>query len=131
MISSGDRAVVVEEVLADVEVLDHLAVVELGDLLVDLATELARGSGPARLAAGEDAEQQDLGLGELLAERLDDRLDAVGDLVGGVGADVVGADHQHDDLGVDPVDLAVLEPPEDVLGAVAADAEVGGVARGP
>ena len=33
-------------------------------------------------------------------------------------------------LGVDAVDLAVVDPPEDVLGAVAADAEVGGVPRG-
>ena len=31
------------------------------------------------LAAGEDAEQEDLGLGQLVAERLDDRGDAVGD----------------------------------------------------
>ena len=91
------------------------------------AASLAR-IGLGLLAAGEDGEQEDLGPGQLLAERRDDGLDALGDLVGGVGAGVVGADHQDDDLGADAVELAVLDPPEDVLGAVAADAEVGRVA---
>ena len=125
---AGDRAVVLEEALADVEILDRLAVVELGDLRVDrrqLVADRAR-----LLAAGEDAQEEDLGLGELLAERLDDGGHAVGDRLGGVRAGVVGADHQDDDLGVDPLDLAVLEPPEDVLGPVAADPEVGRLARG-
>ena len=38
---------------------------------------------------------------------------------------VVGADHEDDDLGLDALELAVLDPPQDVLGPVAADAEVG------
>src|SRR5947209_6070210 len=57
-------------------------------------------------------------------------LHGVGHLLRRVGAEVVGADHQDGDLGLDPVELAVGDPPEDVLGAVAPDAEVGRVARG-
>ena len=81
------------------------------------------------LAPGENAEQQDLGLGQPLAQLMHDGGDSLGDLVGRAAAGVVGADHQHDDLGLDALELAVLNPPEDVLGPVAADAEVGRLAR--
>ena len=37
---------------------------------------------------------------------------------------VVGADEEDDDARGDALQLAVLQPPEEVLGAVAADAEV-------
>ncbi len=40
---------------------------------------------------------------------------------------VIRADHEHDHLGLDAVELAVLDSPEDVLGPVAADAEIGRV----
>ena len=66
--------------LADIEILDHLAVVELGDLLVHRLRAARVGS--RLLASREDAQEQDLGLGQLLAQLLDDRLDALGDLVG-------------------------------------------------
>src|SRR5215213_4985856 len=50
--------------------------------------------------------------------------DAGGDLVGRVQIDVVGA-NQHDDyLRAHVVELAVREPPDDVLGAVPAVAKV-------
>ena len=45
----------------------------------------------------------------------------------GGGAGVVGAEHEDGDLGLDAVEFAVLDPPDDVLGLVAADAEVGGL----
>src|SRR5262249_50883325 len=48
---------------------------------------------------------------------------------GGVAAEIIGADHEHDDLGLDALQLAVLEPPQDVLSAIAADAEVGRLER--
>ena len=41
--------------------------------------------------------------------------------------DVVGADHQDRDPGMNPVDLTVLDSPEDMLRAVAADPEIGRV----
>ena len=51
-------------------------------------------------------------------------------MVLGVVGDVVGADHEHDDLGCDAFELAVVEPPEEVLGVVAADGEIGRLSRG-
>jgi hypothetical protein len=111
---------------AEVEVMDRLAVVEPGDPRVGRPDALARRAG--RLAARQDAEQQDLGLGELFAKRLDDRGDAVGDLHRRVGVEVVGADHQDDDCGLDTLDCAVLEAPEKILGPIAADPEVRRVA---
>ena len=59
---------------------------------------------------------------------LDDIADGFGDLGVRVRAEVVRADHQGDEPGVQTLDLAVVQPPEDLFGAVAADAEVGGVA---
>ena len=41
-------------------------------------------------------------------------------------AKVVGADHQHGELRFDAVEFAFLQSPKDMLGAIAADAEVGG-----
>ena len=105
--------------------LTWLAVVEMGDLRVDGAELVPHRVG--LLAAGEDAQEQDLGLGQPLPQLLDDRRDALGDLLGRGRAGVVRADHQHDDLRLDAVELAVLDTPEDVLGPVAADAEVGRV----
>jgi hypothetical protein len=55
----------------------------------------------------------------------DDLLDAGRDLLAGSAAAVVRADHEHDELGLDAFELAVLDPPQHVLRAVAADAEVG------
>src|SRR5206468_1158135 len=74
----------------------------------------------------EDAQQEHLGGGQLLADGLDDPGVRPRDGGGRVGLDVVGAEQEHDDLGGDAVELAVGDAPEDVLGAVAADAEVGG-----
>ncbi len=85
--------------------------------------------GVGLLAAGEDAEQQDLGLGRRCRSSSTMALIpcAISSAVAELG--VVGADHEHDDLGLDAVELAVLDPPEDVLGPVAADAEIGRVPR--
>lgn len=66
----------------------------------------------------------------LLAQRGDDGRDAVGDLLGAVAAHVVGADHQHGRLRRDAFQfLALGDAPKDVLRAIAADAEIGGLQR--
>ena len=77
------------------------------------------------LTAREDTQEQDLGLGQPLPDLFHDRGDTLGDLVGRARADVIRADHEHDDLRRDPLELTVLDSPEDVLGPVAADAEIG------
>ena len=83
---------------------------------------LAVGAGGGR-AARENAKQQQLGLGQLFVDFLCDGNDTRGDRGGSV-AGVVGADHQHDDLGLDAVEFAVVDAPEHVLRLVTTDAEV-------
>ena len=60
-----------------------------------------------------------------LLQFLDDGLDAAGDLLGGMTAGVVGADHDDRRLGLEVVQfMAFGDAPENVTGLVAADAEV-------
>lgn len=116
----------VDELVPDIEEVDF--VVFGGEGLVALADI---GAGDAEgvggfFTAGEDAEEEDVGFGEASSEFFDDGLTAVDGFCGVATAvaDVVGADEDHDDFGVEAHDFAVFEPPEDVLGAVAAESEV-------
>jgi len=125
----GQRALLLGKLRADIEVFDALAVVEFGDLLIDrrdLLADRRAGLGAAR----EDAQQQHLGLRRTVAEFGDDGLDALGNLLGAVAAGVVRADHQYGELRLDAFEFAIADAPQDVLGAVATDAEVGGLERG-
>ena len=65
----GDLAVGLDELIAEVEKANPLAVVQLVEGLVDL--EGLGALGAEILAEGENAQQQDFGLGQLLAEFLD------------------------------------------------------------
>ena len=125
--SRRDGAVRIEEGLADVEIAHVLAVGERGDFLVDRLDPVTRGTG--LLTPWEHAQKQDLSLRQSAAQFRDDRLDPLRDLVGCIIGKVVGADHEHRHFGTDPVELAILDPPQDMLGAVASNAEIGGVAR--
>src|SRR5262245_50370481 len=81
--------------------------------------------GIAGTAAREDAQDQDLDLRLLALQLLDNGLDATGDLLGGMAAGVVGADHDDRRLGLEVVQLmAFSNAPKNVAGLVAADAEV-------
>ncbi len=68
-------------------------------------------------------QHNEVGLGLLLPDEGADCPDALCDVPRGVAV-VVGADEEDDDARGDALQLAVLQPPEEVLGAVAADAEV-------
>src|SRR5262249_4672904 len=73
----------------------------------------------------ENSQHQDLHRGLLLLELLDDRLDASGDLLGRKGAHVVGADHNDRHLGLEVLQLlAIGDPPKNVTGLIAANAQV-------
>ena len=101
-----------------------LAVVEAGERLVDLknfATLRAEG-----FAARKNAKQQNLGVRLARTDLLHDGGDTFKDVRFGVVVlvGVVRPDHDDGDLGLDLFKLAVFNPPEDVLGAVAVDAEV-------
>ena len=80
-------------------------------------------------ARGKIAEDQHLRLRLALLEFLDDEAVAVGDLVVRIAVDVVGAEHQHDQLRLEAVQFAVLHAPQHALRGVAADAEVGRLQR--
>ena len=84
------------------------------------------------LGAREDGHQQDLGSRKFRAELVHDGADAVHDLLRGVvfAVGIVGPDHHHGRLGLETREVAVVETPEDVLGAIATDAQVDGVALG-
>ena len=92
---------------------------------------------PARVAARENGEQQNLAVRQPGAYSNHHRLHAGDGFGNGVSrsflvallAGVVRGNHQHHHLGLDAVELTVVHAPEDVLGAVAADAKIGGMAR--
>ena len=118
----GERAVRLEEPVAEVEPEDVLSVgIALDDrvhLRVGHAARVVRLG-----AAREDRVKHDLRLGVLGADDTEDALHARGD-VGGVAVPVVRSDHHGEQLRLVALELAVLHAPDDVLGAVAAVAEV-------
>ncbi len=82
--------------------------------------------------AGEDIEDGDFCLGAVLAEVGHDGFDAFKSLLeGGVGvvAGVIGANHKHDAFGGNNIPVNTLDAPKDVLGSVATEAEIEGVAE--
>ncbi|ETC88575.1 hypothetical protein XHC_1853 [Xanthomonas hortorum pv. carotae str. M081] len=76
--------------------------------------------------AGQHAHQQDVRARQFLFDRRDHRIDAQLSLLGGLAemAGVVGADQHQGNLGLQTVDLAIGQPPQHVLGAVAAEAQI-------
>ena len=54
-----------------------------------------------------------------------------GNIVGLEILDVVGADHEHDDLGGHLVEFALFDAPNNMLRLIAADAEVGWLVGAP
>src|ERR1039458_3826790 len=127
---SGDLAIGLDEPVAEVEEANPLAVVQLVQGLIDL--EGLGALGAEILSEGEDAQEQNLGVGQLFAELLDDGGHAFQNISGRVVVigDVVDADEDDGDFGLEPVHVAVVQAPEHVLGVVAADAQVQRMTRG-
>ena len=120
----GDGTVVLNVLGTEVEVEEVAAVVESGERLVDLENLAAlRAEG---FAPRENAQQQNLRVRLPRADLLHDGGDAFEDVGLGVVVfvGIVGADHDDGGLGLDAIELAMFKAPEDVLDAVAADAEV-------
>ena len=129
----GQTAVGAEHLPREVAPDDALAVAESGNDLVDLLVAAADRTGRVR-AARKDRAQQRLGLRLLLANLLEDALDAPDRVRRRFFAfrevsRVVRADHQDNGLGLIAVQLAVVEPPEDMLRAICGVAEVEGAKR--
>ena len=121
----GDGTVGEKEVIADVEVVNAFPIVQTGDNVVGLVDFIAVRIGTGLLTPGEHAEEQDLGLGLFFPKGADDGGDPFGDPCGGVGPGIVGPDHEDNDARLDALNLALLDAPKDVLGAISTDAKVG------
>jgi len=131
---AGKRPVRSEEFGTDVHELHHLPIVEKRELDIDLFDLLA--DRVVCFSARENAAQQDFAFRQPGAQFVDDGRHAFDDFRRGVArfavvfiARIVRADEQHNDFGFDALEFAVFDAPEHVLGAVVADAELGGVAR--
>jgi hypothetical protein len=122
----ADRAVSIKELAANVEVEDVFAIRERRDDLAGLRILVPSAARP--FAAREYREEQHIDVGVLPLELTDDGSDPLRDVLRRVGA-VVRADHDDRRRRFDSVNLAVVQPPEHVLRAVTAEAEVDGVAR--
>lgn len=118
----SDRAVFLEKFRSDIEVVDVLAIIQLGDDFVDLINLLPLWIG--LFTAGENRKQQDLCLGQILAKLGNDSSDAFRDLLGAVAVRVVRPDHHDGYLRLESVDVSVLKAPQDMLGPVATDPQI-------
>ena len=85
------RTVGLQEFLADVQIVNALAVVEFGDRGVDHFEFVAAGVRAGLFAARENREQKNLGLWLLGADGLDNLGHALGDALGGIAAGIVRA----------------------------------------
>ena len=117
------------KVAADVEKAHALPIGELCGQRID-ARDTA---GEVFVLPRQDAEQQHLGLRQLITQCLDDGFDTFRDLFITarieVIVEIVSTDFQHGELRAQPVDFAVPDAPEHLPRAIAADAIVRGTQR--
>src|SRR5688572_25512860 len=127
---AGDAAFFVDEFMAKINPDDVLVVHDFLEDLVHL-----KDFAPLRIwifTARENGEQENFRGGKFGAQFLDDGADAVSDLFGGVvfAVGIVRSDHQDGGFGAEAFEIPVIQAPEDMLGAVATDAEVDRVVFG-
>lgn len=113
-----------QESIANVEVVNPIPVVELSNECVDLPVVGIR---PA-VSARENRQEQHLGLRGVLVNRPDDLPDTGRNLLRriAIGTRVIRADHQDHDLRSESVKFTVLHAPQQILGAISRNAEIGG-----
>jgi hypothetical protein len=115
-----ERSIGILEVVREVEVDDLFAIGEGGELGVHFANGVHDGAGSRK-----DGTQNDLGVRQALFEFGEDGFDAKDGVLGRLAAaHIVGANHEHRNLRLYALDLAILQAPQDILGAVAALAEI-------
>jgi hypothetical protein len=124
--SVEEPAVGIRQLVVDVEVAHLPAIGERRDVPIDLIDLWYDGEA---VVAGKDRRQDDGRLRRFCTAQIDDGLDPTRDvrdlgLAARLPAHVVGARLNDDDLRVDTIDLAVREPPQNVLDAVSAPSEV-------
>ena len=125
----GEFAIFGKKMFVDVKVMDHLAV---GDFGCEFAGFCVLFALRARLRRPrEDRQYENLRLRQFLPQLRTDSLDPVADffrrIILAVG--VIGADHNNGEFGIDTVDLTMIETPQHMLRPVAAETQVGSLAR--
>ena len=75
----------------------------------------------------ESAECEHLGGGNFFVNQTDNLLDPGADFFGRIGATIIRADQEDNDLGADPIEFAIRDTPNDMLGLIAADPEASGL----
>ncbi len=126
---STDRAVRFQKLIADFQVLDTIAVSVTLNHLVDgnvvqsLRIELIR-------AARENAMQNDFGVGQSCFQDFQDAANSLGDFAGVLikVPRVVGTDHQYGNFRFDFAQVAMGQPPDHMLGSIATDTQIDGLA---
>ena len=116
----------VQEPGAEIHEEDILAVSQGREEFVHLVNPFADGV-LGRCSTGKDREQKDLGVRMLRPNGLHDLFDAGSNpfrLLVAVTTEIVGADHDHDDLRMDAVEFAVLQTPENLLGRLSGNAQI-------
>ena len=119
----------IREFRVDVEVANGFAIGDMGEVLVDL---INKGNDCEVIVSGENCSGNDGRTWGLFATESEQRLQAAGNvlyLIGatGLGAHVVNAGEEDDDLWVYTIEFAMLQAPEDVLDSIGAPTEIGGV----
>ncbi len=117
------RAIGLGKLRTDVEEEYHFVVGQLGNDLVRLRVELP-GSVVGIGAARKYGQQQDLHLRQLGPQLLDNRFDSLGRSLRLCSRPIVRADHHYGQLRRDAIEVSVIEPPQDVLRLVAANAQI-------
>ena len=123
-------AVVVQKLVTEIGPKHRLVIGNATQRLIDLR-QLAP-LGTEVLRSWKNGHQQNLGTGKFRAELVHDSANPLHNLLRGVvfAVRIVGTDHHHGRLGLQTIEVAVVETPEDVLSAIAADAQIDGVAVG-
>ena len=112
-----------------VEEANRLPVGKPGDVVVDA---IDGGDHRHAVVARENRGENNRRVRRFLPAKIDERLDAFGNVgnfivVARVATNVVRAGKYDDDLGVDVVEFAIFQSPEDVLDRIPAPAKVGGI----
>ena len=86
----------------------------------------------SRSRSGEDGQKQNLGLRLFLTHNFDDFLNTGSNpfrLLIAIMSEVIGADHDHHNLGMVAVEFPVHDPPEHLFGGFSADTQIKGLPR--
>jgi len=120
---TADRTVRLKKLVSKIEI-DHLFAVSIaGDDFVDRFDLVPRGVG-GTYSMRPDALEDNGRFRTSVLILGDVRLNPLGDLFRGIGIDVIASDLEDDELGVQTINLAMLQAPEDGLGGISPAAKI-------